>query len=130
MDMQAGGPLYENHAVVSLSVTNRTVDFLSRYSAPVTDAPLVAHGKNFVKPQVSSFDKILASSHKSKFQEEIQMAMKRRRRDLDDESSGEKNVHHAKPESNRTNVTATDDYLKVIEENEYVNMNNSTLKSA
>lgn len=146
--LQAEGPLYENHDVASSSasnhtrvystrflaprtvapkneheniqppsVNNRNVDYLTQFSAQETGAPTVAYGKNFVKRQVSSFDKIFGSSQKTKFQEEIQMAVKGRRRDLDDEASEE-------PKSNQINMTASNDYLEVTEENEYVNMNN------
>lgn len=86
---------YENNPS-SFRLKKPNVDYLARFSASTTDAASVAYGKNFVKRQVEWFDKVFGAPKKSTQPEEIQL--------------DKKCLHN--------------NYLEVIGENEYQNIDN------
>lgn len=95
----------------------QSVDYLTKFSAPATDAPVVAYGRNFIRRQVSSYEKIFRASRKTRFQEEIQLAVTNRRTILNyeaDENQNILNIFNTQLESHNKNVTQTNDYVKDI----------------
>lgn len=120
--------IYEN-GPSSVHLKKRTVDYLAKFSASTTDAAAVAYGKNFVKRQVAWFDKLVGSSRKSTLQKNIKMDVKYQRRNINDETNEVLDNHNTDPGPHQK-LTLSNDYIQIIGENDYQNIDNLLGSSA